>query len=111
MKDLPEISRDNKAFSGSISQRNMEQHDIDEVNRSHIVVEAPQSSSVTRKLNDQRGKDVKTISSSGRVNNWHEDSVQCIHCLRRIKKDDVKNHNSTCELRTESCRSVFISGQ
>ncbi len=49
--------------------------------------------------------EISTLSSvRGRTQSWHEDSIQCVHCLRRIKREDVKNHSSTCELRTETCK-------
>lgn len=50
-----------------------------------------------KSLPHQRAVQSRTLS-------WHEDSVQCVHCLRRIKREDVKTHSSTCELRTETCK-------
>lgn len=49
-------------------------------------------------------KERKLKPTVARALSWHEDSIQCSFCLRRISKVDVKHHASTCELRTEICR-------
>lgn len=51
------------------------------------------------------GKDRKVKNQPiSRALSWHEDSTQCMFCLRRILKADSKHHTSVCELRTELCR-------
>jgi hypothetical protein len=31
------------------------------------------------------------------------ETIQCTHCLRRVSRNDMVQHNAICELRTEMC--------
>ena len=48
----------------------------------------------------------RNLLGSAKSGGGKEDSVQCVHCLRRIARSDYSDHNKTCELRLELCRCV-----
>ncbi len=47
---------------------------------------------------------IGTTPTAGGKTLAREETVQCVHCLRRVSKGDYPNHNKTCELRLELCR-------
>lgn len=49
-------------------------------------------------------KDSRGQRPVARAMSWHEESVQCSFCLRRIQKAELKQHSNICELRTEMCK-------